>query len=175
MIVDHAAGKFLDGGMAGFFRKITEIDFCRAAGRGELREQPVLAIGLVGHGLTRRGNQRIRSIAGRVSDLRKERRCAECRNAQGRCKNTHENLHRRCADRSACRVSKCEHIGDEIILLVLGELDAEHQVEELHRIGQRYQTAVMQIGWRVLDAAQRERLDRSVRQFHHVVEGLPGL
>lgn len=41
-----------------------------------------------------------------------------------------------CLDRSP--VSKREHIGNEVILFFLGELGAEHQVEELHRIGERH-------------------------------------
>lgn len=39
-------------------------------------------------------------------------------------------------DLPASRVSKREHIGNEVILFVLGELGAEHQVEKLHRIGE---------------------------------------
>jgi hypothetical protein len=41
-------------------------------------------------------------------------------------------------------------------------LGPEHEIEELDRIVERQQAPVMQIGRRVLDAAQRERLDRTV-------------
>lgn len=49
--------------------------------------------------------------------------------------------------------------GDQVILLLVRELQLEHEVEELDGIVERGQASVVQVGRRVLDAAQRERLD----------------
>ena len=70
--------------------------------------------------------------------------------------------------RSATGASGSEllHEGDEVALLVGRELDADHEVEELDRVLEREQPAVVQVRRRVLDAAQRERLDRPVGARH---------
>ena len=52
--------------------------------------------------------------------------------------------------------------GDEVAFFLLVELQREHQVEELHRVVQRQQPAVVVVGRRIFDAAERERLDRAV-------------
>jgi hypothetical protein len=44
VVVDHAARKCRDDGVAGFFRELAEFDLC-CAGGGELGEQPVLVVG----------------------------------------------------------------------------------------------------------------------------------
>src|SRR5260370_10108358 len=59
---------------------------------------------------------------------------------------------------------------NQIALLLAGQLGAEHQIEELDRIIERQQTPVVQIGRRILDAAQREGLDGSVTDFTHAVD-----
>src|ERR1700730_11146649 len=54
--------------------------------------------------------------------------------------------------------------GHEVRLLGRGQLGAQGQVEELHRVVEGQEPAVVQIGRRVLDAAKRERLDRPVAE-----------
>src|ERR1700720_429173 len=61
---------------------------------------------------------------------------------------------------------------NQIPLLLAGQLGAEHQIEELDRIIERQQAPVMQIGRRILDAAQREGLDGSVAALTHAVDHL---
>jgi hypothetical protein len=68
-----------------------------------------------------------------------------------------------------------QHVGHEIVLLLLRQLHAEHDVEELHRVGERQQSPIMQVGWRVLDTAKRERLDRPVGDGDLVVGDRAGL
>src|SRR5260370_33216858 len=72
-------------------------------------------------------------------------------------------------------LSKREHVSDEIILFLLVQLQAEDQVEELKGVGERHQTSVVQVGRRVLDAAQGECLDRPVWQHDLPIYGLPDL
>jgi hypothetical protein len=50
----------------------------------------------------------------------------------------------------------------QILLFLRRQFGPEHEIEELDRIVERQQAPVMQIRRRVLDTAQRERLDRSV-------------
>src|SRR5258707_197106 len=59
---------------------------------------------------------------------------------------------------------------DEVLLLVACQLRTHDQVEEFDRVLQRQQTAVMHVRRRVLDAAQRERLDRPVPCFPQAVD-----
>src|ERR1700746_2437442 len=59
---------------------------------------------------------------------------------------------------------------NEVLLLVAGQLRAEDQVEELNRVVEREQTAVMHVRRRVLDAAQREGLDRPIPCFPQAVD-----
>src|SRR6266481_6822010 len=59
---------------------------------------------------------------------------------------------------------------NQISLLLAGQFGAEHQIEELDRIIERQQAPVVQIGRRILDAAQREGLDGSVTDFTHAVD-----
>src|SRR5216683_6741480 len=59
---------------------------------------------------------------------------------------------------------------DEVLLLGPGQLRAKDQVEELDCVVQRQQTTVMHVRRRVLDAAQRERLDRPVPCFPRAVD-----
>jgi hypothetical protein len=48
----------------------------------------------------------------------------------------------------------------QVLFFRRGQFGAEDQIEKLDRIIQRQEPPVMQVGWRVLDAAQRKRLDR---------------
>src|SRR5512144_1560936 len=60
--------------------------------------------------------------------------------------------------RAVCPSQHAE-VRDDIVLLGGGELGAEDHVEELDRIFEREQPAIVQVGRRVLDAAERERLE----------------
>src|SRR5690606_20767894 len=68
--------------------------------------------------------------------------------------------------------SQAQQIGDQSVLLPLRQIHAENQVEELDRVGERQQAAVVQIGRRVLYAAQGEGLDRAVRHDGEIVDDL---
>ena len=57
--------------------------------------------------------------------------------------------------------SQTQQIGDQVFFFLLGQFQLEHQVEEFHRVVQRRQAPVVQVGRRVLDASKRKRLDRS--------------
>src|SRR6202040_368922 len=61
---------------------------------------------------------------------------------------------------------------NQIPLLLAGQLGAEHQIEELDRIIERQQAPVVEIGRRILDAAQREGLDGSVADLIQAVDHL---
>ena len=50
----------------------------------------------------------------------------------------------------------------QILLLLARQLELQHEVEELHRVVQRQQPVVVQVGRRILDAAEREGFDRAV-------------
>jgi len=65
---------------------------------------------------------------------------------------------------------QCAQERHQILLLLRGQLVAEHQVEELDCVVQRQQTLVMQVGRVVLDAAQREGFDLPVSNLHQVVD-----
>ena len=58
---------------------------------------------------------------------------------------------------------KAEHERDEVIFFLDGQIEVEHQIEEFDGVMQRRQPAIVKVGWRVFDAAQRERLDRPFR------------
>jgi hypothetical protein len=58
----------------------------------------------------------------------------------------------------------------QIVLLFRGQFVAEDQVKELDCVIQRQQSLVMQVGWVVLDAPERERLDLPVPDLHYVVD-----
>src|SRR4029453_6202879 len=60
----------------------------------------------------------------------------------------------------------------EIDLLLVRELHREHEIEELDRVLEREQPVVVQVGRRVLDAAQRECLDRAIRRAEPAVDQL---
>src|SRR6266849_9119552 len=72
-------------------------------------------------------------------------------------------------------LSQRKHVSDEIVLFPLVQLEAEDQVEELDGVGERQQTPVVQIGRRILDAPQGERLDRPIGQHDQPIYGLPDL
>ena len=54
---------------------------------------------------------------------------------------------------------------DEVGLLLLGQLQLQDEVEELDGVLQGQAAAVVQVRRAVLDAAQRERLDRPVARL----------
>src|SRR5262249_29245878 len=81
---------------------------------------------------------------------------------------------RRNARRSQ-KVSKRKHVSYESFLVLLVQLQAEDQVEELDGVGERQQSPVVQLRWGVLDAAQGERLDRPSGQHDQPIHGLPDL
>ena len=57
--------------------------------------------------------------------------------------------------------------------LRLRQLGSEHQVEELNGVGEGHEAAVVQVGRGIHAAAQREGLDRAVRQRNEIIHGLP--
>src|SRR5215211_4104743 len=65
--------------------------------------------------------------------------------------------------------SQRQHVGDQRVLLFLGQLEAEHQVEEFDSVGEGQQAAVVEVRRRILDAAQRQGLDRAIRDNGEVV------
>src|SRR3954447_24602671 len=65
--------------------------------------------------------------------------------------------------------SQRQHIGDQRVLLFLGQLEAEHQIEEFNSIGERQQAAVVEVRRRILDAAQCQGLNRAIRDDGKVV------
>src|SRR5882672_2415829 len=73
-------------------------------------------------------------------------------------------------DVEAPRRSKGAKERDQIALLLAGQFRAEHQIEELNRVIKRQQAPVVQVGRRILDAAQREGLDGSVADFIQAVD-----
>src|SRR5687767_3044597 len=58
----------------------------------------------------------------------------------------------------------------EVCLLFLCKLKFENQVEKFHRILQGEQPVIVEIGWRVLDAAQREGFDGAISTRHAPVD-----
>src|SRR4051794_17925581 len=46
--------------------------------------------------------------------------------------------------------SQRQHVGDQRVLLFLGQLEAEHQVEEFDSVGERQQAAVVEVRRRIL-------------------------
>ena len=81
---------------------------------------------------------------------------------------------------------KLAHVRDEVGLLLLAQLRAQHEVEELDGVLQRQQATIVKVRRAVLDAAQRERLHRPIAglvdeafklQIVHLVisEGHPGV
>src|SRR2546423_14213391 len=62
--------------------------------------------------------------------------------------------------------------GHQTRLLLRVELEFENKVKELDRVFQGEQTAVVKVRWRLLDAAQWERLDWSLRGRHQAVDRL---
>src|SRR4051812_18879176 len=65
--------------------------------------------------------------------------------------------------------SQRQHVDDQRILLFLGQLEAEHQVEEFDSVGERQQAAVVEVRRRLLDAAQCQGLDRAIWDNGEVV------
>ena len=53
-------------------------------------------------------------------------------------------------------ISKLSHERDKIDLLFLGQLQLQDEVEELHRVFQGEQPAIVEVRRRVLDTAQRK-------------------
>src|ERR1700704_4323210 len=86
----------------------------------------------------------------------------------------------RCASGPSCQCApltvnialELTHERHERRLLLRVELELEDQIEELHRVLQREQAAVMEIRWRFLDAAQGERFDWPLRGRHEAVDRL---
>src|SRR3954449_476366 len=68
-----------------------------------------------------------------------------------------------------------QHVGNQRLFLLLGQFRSQYQVEELDRVGERNKASVMQVGRRILDAAQREGLDWPVGQHNQVIHGLAEL
>src|SRR3954454_11841623 len=58
--------------------------------------------------------------------------------------------------------SQRQHVGDQRVLLFLGQLEAKHQVEEFDRVGEREQAAVVEVRGRILDVAHCHALDRAI-------------
>ena len=52
----------------------------------------------------------------------------------------------RIRDISISRRSQRQHVSDQVLLLVVGELQTQHQVEELDAVRQRQQAAIVQVG-----------------------------
>src|SRR5215208_685059 len=65
--------------------------------------------------------------------------------------------------------SQRQHVSDQRVLLLLRQLEAEYQVEKFNSVGERQQAAVVEVGRRVLDASQRQRLDRAIGDDGEVV------
>src|SRR5438445_6972749 len=59
--------------------------------------------------------------------------------------------------------SQAQQVRDQVILLLAAEVQLQDKVEELDRVMQRRAAAIMQVRGCVLDAAQREGLDRPLR------------
>src|SRR4029077_10930741 len=59
---------------------------------------------------------------------------------------------------------------EQVAFLRVGEAGLEDEVEELDGVVEGQQAAVVQVGGRVLDAAEREGLDRSVGAGDHPVD-----
>jgi len=57
------------------------------------------------------------------------------------------------------------HELNQIVLFLGSEFEFQDQVEELHRVFQCQEPAVMEIRWAVLDTPQRESLNRSISCF----------
>src|SRR5713101_9226374 len=60
--------------------------------------------------------------------------------------------------------------GDQVALLLSAELDSGDEVEELDGVVERQQPPVVQVGRRILDAPERERLDGTVGARHLAVD-----
>src|SRR6266508_924873 len=60
----------------------------------------------------------------------------------------------------------------QILLLRPGQLHGEDEIEELHRVVQGQEPAVVQVRGRILDPAQGEGLDRPVHGGHPTVDQL---
>src|SRR5678810_1368699 len=70
------------------------------------------------------------------------------------------------ARRDAVRArSQLPHERNQILLFLRRQFDLENQVEEFDGIFERQQSAVVQIRWTFLDAAQCKRLDRTVARL----------
>src|ERR1035437_8251231 len=65
--------------------------------------------------------------------------------------------------------SQGEHEGYQVLLFLICQPDTQDKVEVLHRVIQGQQSSIVQVGRRVLDAAEREGLDRAVVTHHHAV------
>src|SRR5216684_2200248 len=64
------------------------------------------------------------------------------------------------------------HECHQVLFLRVGQLRLQHQIEELDGVVERQKAPVVQVGRRVLDAAQRERLDRAVAVHDQAVDHL---
>ncbi len=58
----------------------------------------------------------------------------------------------------------------QILLLLVAQPRSEYEIEELDRIVQRQKTSIVQVGGRVLDPSQRERLDLPVGNGHVIAD-----
>src|ERR1700692_3088323 len=65
--------------------------------------------------------------------------------------------------------SQSTHKRNQILLLLVSQLCAQHEVKVFHGVIQRQQSSVMHIRRRVLDATEREGLDSAVARHHHTV------
>src|SRR5581483_7505897 len=56
---------------------------------------------------------------------------------------------------------------DQIFFLLRRQVELFDEIEKLDRVLKRQQAAIVQVRWRLFDAAQREGLDRPLRGDHH--------
>src|SRR5436189_6353585 len=66
--------------------------------------------------------------------------------------------------------SKRVEEAQEVTLLAAAQVQREHQVEELDAVLEREQAAIVKVWRRVLDAAERRRLDWTLRGRHDAVD-----
>ncbi len=68
------------------------------------------------------------------------------------------------------RTSKGAEKCHEVLLFLWLQFGAKHQIEEFDRVIEGQQPAIMQVRRRLLDAPQREGLDRPVGCSPHIVD-----
>src|SRR3569832_2164223 len=68
--------------------------------------------------------------------------------------------------------SQGQHEGDQLFLFFLAQIEPQHQIEEFHRVIEREQAPVVEVGRRVLDAVLVVVLDRPVAVDELIANGL---